>query len=484
MPPLPSNAVSLGAVPLGVVPATGNGRRKSALALVPRGPVEPVLLEFQSPSSALIQRPVPLRSRFVVWVIASLVATTVAAAALVPIDRMVTTNGKIVAMAPNVVVQPLETAIVRSIEVREGQVVKAGEVLARLDPTFANADAGSLETEAASLRAEVERLHAELENHPYVPDGSPASLLQATLLAQRAAERDFKLRDFQEKIEGARSKVAQAKASIESYGQRLEVAQTIEQKRIKLEQLQVGTQLNTLAAIDARVEIQRNLNAARSGMASAQNEQNSLVAERDGYLHQFNAQASQTLSEEERKLATAEENLNKAKLRRSLVELRADRPAIVLTVAPVSVGAVLQSGDQLFTLVPMDSPLEVETLANARDTGFVNPGDRVTIKFDTFPYYTYGVANGVVRTVSPDSFRRPMDDRERVTRPHTEQEAGTLYYRTRITLGEIHLHDLPPGFRLAPGMPVTADIKVGKRTMVQYMMSRAIPAVSEGMHEP
>jgi hemolysin D len=133
-------------------------------------------------------------------------------------------------------------------------------------------------------------------------------------------------------------------------------------------------------------------------------------------------------------------------------------------------------------LVPADSPLEIETVIDGRDAGFVNVGDPVTIKFETFPYFTYGTAQGVVRVVSADSFHHPMDDQAK--KPTAEDAAGTVFYRARISLDEMKLHNLPAGFRVTPGMPVTGDVKVGKRTVLQYMLSRFVPTMTEGMREP
>src|SRR4051812_22152978 len=98
------------------------------------------LQDFYSPSAALSRTPVRGPARGVTWAVCSLVAACVAAASLIPVDKVVVAQGRVVAMHPTSVVQPLETAIVRSIEVREGQVVRRGELLARLDPTFAGAD--------------------------------------------------------------------------------------------------------------------------------------------------------------------------------------------------------------------------------------------------------------------------------------------------------------------------------------------------------
>ena len=101
----------------------------------------PMLLEYQSPSAALIEQRVPAASRYTLWVLASMFIVALVLSATLPIDRVVVSQGKVVTTNSNIVIQPLETAIVRSIDVREGQIVKSGQVLARLDPTFAAADA-------------------------------------------------------------------------------------------------------------------------------------------------------------------------------------------------------------------------------------------------------------------------------------------------------------------------------------------------------
>ena len=114
----------------------------------------------------------------------------------------------------------------------------------------------------------------------------------------------------------------------------------------------------------------------------------------------------------------------------------------------------------------------------------------VAVKFDTFPYTQYGMAHGVVRAISPDSFNSQDEQRNpsgSVPIPPpgaTGMANGSTWYRTRITLDQIGLHDTPQGFRLSPGMPVTADVLVGKRTVMAYFLGRALPIVHEGMREP
>ena len=185
-----------------------------------------------------------------------------------------------------------------------------------------------------------------------------------------------------------------------------------------------------------------------------------------------------------RKLSDAREQLNKAQLRRQLVELRADRDATVLTVAKVSVGSVLQSGDQFITLVPADAPLEVEANIAGRDNGFVHVGAPVAVKFDTFPSSQYGLAYGKVRTISADSFTAQDEHESRSGSAPVNPASTEPFYRSRVTLDDVKLHDVPAGFHIVPGMPVTADIKVGKRTVLAYLLGRILPVTSEGMREP
>jgi hemolysin D len=467
-----------------LVVAKKPGGRALVVAKAAREAAGPALLEYQSPSAALIAQPVPARSHYMVWVIAAMFAVALAAITLVPVDRVVNTSGKVAAITGNLTVQPLEVSLIRSINVKEGQLVHAGDVLAELDPTFVQADAGSLETQVASLQAEVNRLTAETQDRPYLSDGSAAGQLQAMLYAQRHAERSFKLENYAQKIGAARVKVAQSTSDVNSLSERLKLAVEVETKRRDLERLQVGSQLTRLQATDTRMDIEGRLATARSQRQTAQRDLDAQIAERDGYLQQAEAETSQQLTEQGRKLSDAQEQLHKASLRRNLVRLRAERDAIVLRVSPVSVGTVMQSGDRFIELVPLDAPLQIDAVVDGRDVGFVRVGDPVTVKFDTFPYGLYGTATGTVRSVSPDSFKDPEAAPSRDAQfKQPVAPIGVLFFRARISIDEVRLHDLPEGARIVPGMPVKADIRVGSRTILRYLMSRFIPATASSIRE-
>ena len=445
----------------------------------------PAILEFQSPSAAIVTAPIPASARGVIWMITAMFFSCVVAMGLIPIDKVVTASGKVVSEAATLVVQPLETSIVRSIDVTEGQVVRAGDILARLDPTFATADVGALAAQVASLQAEVSRLQAEVDGRPFTYSGSDPNLsLQAAIFGQRQAERTFKLETYQQQINSLAATIARSLADAAGLQQRLDVAERVEKMRKELERLQVGSKLNTLGAVDNRLEIARNVQNAINTAEAAKRDLAAKVAERDSYDGNWRADVAEKLAESTRKLSDAREQLSKAQLRRQLVELRADRDATVLTIAKVSVGSVLQSGAEFITLVPLDAPLEVEANISGRDDGFVHVGDQVAVKFDTFPYSQYGLAYGKVRLISADSFNAQDEEKSHSGSVPVSPNSMAIFYRSRITLEDIKLHNTPAGFHIVPGMPVTADIKVGKRTVLGYLMGRFIPMTSEAMREP
>lgn len=454
--------------------------------LVPNA-AEAVLLEYQSPSTAIIHAPVPPFARRVVPAVAALFASSALALGLIPVDKVVSASGRVVSSAPNVVVQPLETSILRSVEVHEGQSVHKGDLLARLDPTFASADTDALQRQVTSLSAEVGRLRAEAAGAPFSYSGSDTDTeLQSAIFAQRFAEREFKLENYAQKIAALGSASERAKADMSGYARRLGVASQVEGMRTDLERMAVGSRLNTLSARDSRLETQRALENSVHAYRSSSDDLAAMRSERDGYLQNWKAEVSQKLTEQSRAFSDARENLAKAQLRRRMVEMRADRDATVLTVAKVSAGAVLQSGDELLRLVPDGSTAEVEVNISGKDDGFVKVGDPVAIKFDTFAFTQYGLAEGRVRTVSADSFTAQDDQRVRYVAPAVPVSPSDTqpFFRARVEITHVGLRNVPLGFKVAPGMPITADIKVGKRTVLQYLLGKVLPVTREAMREP
>jgi HlyD family secretion protein len=450
-------------------------------------PTLPAILEYQSPSSAIVNLPMPRIARGLTLTVSSMVVVLFALTGIIRVDRVVTAEGVVVARSPTVVVQPLETSIVRSIDVREGQVVHAGQVLARLDPTFAASDAGASAAQVSSYQAQVARLRAELHNRPFTYKGkNPDMVLQAAVYANRQAEYKFKLEDYRQKFESLQATIARARSDEAGYAERLRYAQALEQMRTELERLNVGSKLNTLAAMDSRAEMQREMDNARETADGAMRDLAALVAERNAYIQGWHNDVSDKLTDALRKLIEARDEFDKDRLRRQLVVLRAETDGTVMSISKVSVGSVLSAGQQFITLVPTNAPLEVEANIPADEDGYVSLGDPVDVKFQTFAYARYGMAHGVVRMISPDSFTAQDQERD-PTGDVPVPRAGMTdqwFYRSRISLDQINLHGVPPNFHLIPGMPIQADIRVGRQTVLSYVLGRYMPLATEGMREP
>jgi membrane fusion protein, hemolysin D len=468
--------------------------QRSPKAISPSGTQDdltlPVILEFQSPTSAVLAAPVPRSARSIAWFITSMLAAILIATGFIPVDRVVTMEGKVVSTDPTQVVMPLDIGIVRSINVSEGDKVRKGQLLARLDPTLAVSTEDALKAQVSTYSAQVARMQAEVSHQPFSYTGLDRDMaLQAAIYAQRRSQYEYTLENYKQQIDGLVSLIARSESDAVGYRERLLVAQNLEGMRKELQRLQVGSRLNTLAAQDNRAEMARNLANAEQTADNAKSNLAAEVATRDAFIHQWDADISQQLSDATGKLSDARESLRKAEVHSNLVELRADRDGTVLSVAKVSVGSVMQAGQQFFTLMPADAPLAVQGIIEGSEGGFVHLGDPVTIKFDTFQYSHYGMAYGSVQSVSADTFYGndpTASQASAVPLPGPSMSTGTTgaYYTSQISIDRVALRDVPPNFHLTPGLTVTADIKVGRRTVLAYFMSRIIPLATEALREP
>jgi HlyD family secretion protein len=133
---------------------------------------------------------------------------------------------------------------------------------------------------------------------------------------------------------------------------------------------------------------------------------------------------------------------------------------------------VAQAGETLLTIVPAGEELVVEAEAAAQDIGLLRPGDPVRVKFEAFPYQRHGVAEARLATISPDALEK------------TTPEGQRLFYRVRATLGEVRLTAVPPDFRLIPGLTLTAEIRVGSRRIITYLLYPLLKTFDESLREP
>ncbi|WP_298222931.1 HlyD family type I secretion periplasmic adaptor subunit [Acidocella sp.] len=444
------------------------------------------VLEFQSPTAAVIETPLPIIARSTSYVLTLLVMSLLVIAGTVKVNKLVTATGVLNSVTPDISVQAFNAvSVVRDIKVGPGDFVAKGQTLATLDPTYTSADLKALTLQEQNYSAQVAQLQAQENDTPYRPDpNNPASALMLQTYNQQVGQYHYTLENYDQQIKQLKTQISGYQEQADYYRQRLKIATSVEDMRKKLQELQVGSKLASESATDDRVSIQAQLASALSDAAADEKQLAAVQAQRDSFAQQFKANTSTDLATALNNLAQARQELTKAQFNNKLVDLQAPQDAIVQSVAPVSVGSVLQAGQQLMELAPVDAPFIIDADVPASESGYVDVGDKVTIKFATLNPLKYGTAEGTVVKISPESIN-PQNQQNAVDMGAPLPTAPqSLYFKIQVSFDVLNLHNVPQGFRLVPGMPIEADIIVGNRTILSYFFSRMAPVAYESLHEP
>jgi hemolysin D len=439
-----------------------------------------VIRQFQSEADAITEAPEPRGARVTVFTLAGLFVSVIAIMCLTKLDRVVTSaGGKLVSTERVNVYQSLDPSIIKSINVHEGDEVEAGKVLASLDPTFSAADVKQLKKQVAGLRAQIARDDAQLNDRPFVPpqetdpDALRSVAVQKEFYNQQIAQYKAQLASFDAKISQTQATIQKYQSDASRYQQREQIAKQIEDMRSTLAAHGTGSQLNLYTSQDARLEVMRTLEYDHNSLIEAQHTLDSQTADRAAFVQQWSTQLSQDLVTARNTLDTAQSSLEKALRHHDLVRLTAAEPSVVLTVAKLSVGSVLKEGDTLFTLMPVNAPVEAEIHIASRDVGFVRAGDRCVLKIEAFNYMEHGTAEGRIRWISDNAFT--TDD---------NGQAADAYYKARCGVDATRFVDVPAKFRLIPGMTLQADVNVGTRSVAMYLLGGFLRGFGEAMREP
>jgi hemolysin D len=453
--------------------------QSKSTALRRKTQVGKVVGAFESDTAAVFLRTAPANEHVILYVLAAMMVLTVVLMAVVKLDRVVTSTGRVVPTGGELYVSPFDTGIVRQVNVKAGDVVHRGQVLATLDPTFTHADLLQLQQKQASDAASVARLQAELAGRRYTFDLSdPAQVLQGGIWQKRKSQYQYDLADFDGRIRSAEAQVGQSESDAREYEKRLKLASEVEKTYEPLLEKGYVSKLQVMQASDERTEMGRLLADAQNQESGLRQTLASLRAQRESYIQKWNTDTSTELVTARNDLDVTRQSLEKAQKLSDLSTLNAPADAVILKVGQVSSGSVAASGGQaqqepLFTLVPMDGPVEADVNVDASDIGFIKAGDPVQLKLDAYRFMQHGTAKGVIKTVSEGSFT--VDDNN-VPVP--------AYFKVRVRIMEVRLHNVPADFRLVPGMTLTGDIMVGRRTILSYVVEGALRTGAEAMREP
>lgn len=459
----------------GLTPAT-----PSAAAPAPRALID---YDFESALA------VPPRRRIVLWLMAGLIAAAAAALALARVDIIVSANGRIVTSDSEIVIQPLETSVVRSVAVRMGQKVKAGDVLATLDPTFSGADEAELGAKLRHLDAAYDRIAAELAGGVFDPvDPDDDQRTQQDILHKRHDEYAARIAASDGKIEEYKADLSAHKTEAEGLEQQIRLASQAEDIYRALVAKDLASKLRLIDTSERRVEAQSRLATNLGEQQKLADEIGAAAADRDAFIGEWKRKLAEEMAQIRSDRDATAARLSKAQRRHDLAVLRAPHDAIVLAVAARPQGAVVREAEPMMRLVPADATLVAEVEIDTRDVARVHIGDAATVKFEALPWQQYGLAHGILKTLAPDTIEddSARETAEDMTAPGLKRQIrqSPIHYRARIALTETKFRNLAPGFELRPGMRLVADIKIGRRSILQYVLNPLTRVIGDSLHEP
>jgi len=424
-----------------------------------------VTLSFQSDLDRLASAPAPRALRLVLHAVAAFVAATLALAALTRIDIDVTGHGRLESLHPLVLLQPLDRAIIRTIDARAGDAVRAGQVLATLDGTFTRADMAEFAARLAHLSAEAQRLRAEQDGL----DAPPGDAVQAALFRQRLREYRTHLQGFDQIAAQDSAEQASVRDRVSHLRGQVATAREVLELRAALMRRAVGSRLQYLDAVSALGQQTGELAAAQDRLAELAHE-----ADRANYIASWRRGISDDIARNRNELEAADAALTKAERLQQLVNVTAPVDATVLDTALRGAGSMLREAEPLFTLLPAKGGMQAVIEVKSEDIGYVRAGDEVTLKIDAYNYARHGTLHGHVRAISAASLESAGPN----------PPGGGAVHRVTIDLDGTTLAGLPAGAGPLPGMSCAGDIRVGTRSVLEYFLTPITRGFASSLREP
>ncbi len=440
--------------------------------------VDPDAIEFQPDMLSIEEAPPPYLARATILLVTAMILIAVAWAYLAKVDKLVTAPGKLRTAEPMIVIQPLETGVVRKFDIRVGDKVRKGDVIAILDPTFAAADLSALRAETQSLEARILRLQAELDGYKVFlarADLDPEDLkAEKKIFDDRKNEYLARLKSWDEKIKNIQIQLAGVKSQEKITKDRVSVLLQLENIKEYLKKENLGKKTSFLRAKDERLEQQQQLANLEDRRRRLEEGLLQIQADREAFVKGWSGKISESLADTRRQRNKLLKQIAKAERRKNLVVLRAPEDAIVLWRAQLSRGSVAATAKPLATLIPVNAVIEADVSIPSRDIAVVHEGDRARIKLEAVPFQKYGTLSGKVKAIAPNTTR-------------IEKRDGTkesVVYKVIIALDSQKTPPKMKGVRLLPGMVITAEIAVGKRSVLSYFLYPVIRALDESLREP
>ncbi|GGC93402.1 HlyD family type I secretion periplasmic adaptor subunit [Undibacterium terreum] len=446
----------------------------------------------------LIQAEAPSHiGRIVLLTVCALVLIMIVWAAFGQLDVIATAEGKLVPQTLVKIVQPAESGVVKELLVDEGDNVKAGQVLARLDTTIASADKASIGNDLSIQQLQERRIEAELADKPMLSKSGDDPIRYAQVQSQYTAHR----RAYLDSLEQEKSMLSKAehekKSAAEILSKLEQTLPTYKKAADAYSKLEKEGFFGNLASADKQreaLEKAKDLDAQLATVAAL----NATIAAEQQRISQiqsnYKAELQKDLAEIRAKIAQLQPNLDKTAYKEGLMELRAPQDGVIKDLATTTIGAVVQPGTVILTLVPKDEKLYADVNIKNEDVGFVQIGQKAQIKLATYPFQRYGMLTGKVTHLSADATETGKSSNQQNNTNSNGSSGGTAdnsnpastisTYKARVQLDKQVLVDAQGNkLLITPGMQVVAEINQGKRTVLEYLLSPVQKATQEAARE-
>jgi HlyD family secretion protein len=443
----------------------------------PKAP--PNALDFSPPLLRLQESaPSPL-GRKVLWALLLLLCVVLAWAVVGRLDIVAVAEGKLVPQSYVKIVQPTESGVVKEILVGEGDRVRAGQVLMRMDALVTDADARAIQSDLQRQRLTLRRVDAELADAPFEVQAADPPHLAAAVQAQYRANRaslQAALAEEGSRLAKARQDLAAAVEVERKYSAVLPHYREQEKAFEKLGKDGFAGGVMVSDKRRERIEKEQELNTQshmiESARAGVRQSEMKLVEIDSDYRRQLHVERAEAQGAFDR----LSQEMAKQTHRKELLELKATQDSVVKDLATHSIGTVVQPGTVLLTLVPRNETLRAEVWLSNEDIGFVRNGQPVRLKFAAFPFQKYGMVEGVVEHIGADAVDQEGNGAAPNARPGA---ASALTYKVLVALKATQLEADGQRFPLGAGMQANAEILLGTRTVLEYLLS----PVQKAWHE-
>ena len=389
------------------------------------------------------------------------------------VDEVAVAPGKVVPQGQVKVVQSQYSGVVKAILVKDGQQVKAGELLVELDQTVSAADLAQMRKQVAYYNLEIERLLAEQNDTLFQPKITPEMdphdvSTQMKLYESRTREIRSRLLQSEAKVGEQRAQLIASEANRKKYADLLAVAREREGKMKELLVANAVSYFNYLDYQAKRMELEQNLAAqmaeisrVESSLQQAMREWSTLKAEREKDI-------AAKMVDDRKQLQTYDEELKKAVQKSRQSKIIAPVDGRVTQLAVHTLGGVVTEAQSLMIIVPAGTTLEIEAWAANKDIGFLKAGQAAEVKIETFNFQRYGTIDATVTSISADA---------------TEDKEKGRVYRMVLALQQQDVEVAGKNVPLSPGMSATAEVKIRQKRIIEFFLDPFRKYKSEALRE-